>query len=120
MAKVNKLALARFALRMTINQLDDRELLCVLTDLYTGVSGADQPPRWYGNGNGTSGLEQGIYNHMTTFRRVTNLWTKISLLLGGDKDKLKQETIRVRDLIVKRLNEKGVDLKEIEVEEPNE
>ena len=37
-----------------------------------------------------------------------------------DKDKLKQETIRVRDLIVKRLNEKGVDLKEIEVEEPNE
>jgi len=119
MAKINKLALARFALRMTINQLDDRELLCVLTDLYTGGAGADQP-RWYGNGGGTSGLEQGIYNHMTTFRRVANLWTKIMEQHGGDKDKIKQETIRVRDLIVKRLNEKGVDLKEIEVGEPNE
>src|ERR1700676_366389 len=120
MAKVNKLALARFALRMTINQLDDRELLCGLTDLYTGVSGADQPPRWYGNGGDVSGLEQGIYNHMTTFRRMANLWSKIDALHGKDKEKLKQETIRVRDLIVKRLNEKGVDLTEIEGEEPNE
>jgi hypothetical protein len=119
MAKINKLALARFALRMTINQLDDRELLCVLTDLYTGTSGADQPPRWYGNGGGVSGLEQGIYNHMTTFRRISNLWTKIMMLLDGDKEKLKQETVRVKDLVVKRLNEKGVDLKEIEAEEPS-
>jgi hypothetical protein len=116
MAKVNKLALARFALRMTVNEMDQRELLCVLTDLYTG--GAEQP-RWYGNGSGTGGLEQGIYNHMTTFRRVANLWTKIMALHGGDKDKIKQETVRVKDLVIKRLLEKGVDLKEIEAE-PNE
>jgi hypothetical protein len=120
MAKINKLALARFALRMTINQLDDRELLCVLTDLYTGGGTEHDLPRWFGNGGGTSGLEQGIYNHMTTFRRVSNLWTKLSALQGGDKEKLKQETIRVRDLVVRRLNEKGVDLKDIEAEEPNE
>lgn len=119
MAKVNKLALARFALRLTINELDQRELLCVLTDLYTGGVSAEYP-RWYGNGSGTSGLEQGIYNHMTTFRRVSNLWTKIMALHGGDKEKIKQETIRVRDLIVKRLTEKGLELKEIEAEEPNE
>lgn len=114
MAKINKLALTRFTLRMTINQLDDRELLCVLTDLYTGSSSADQPPRWFGHGSGTAGLEQGIYNHMTTFRRMSSLWTKIMALHGDDKEKLKQETMRVRDLVVKRLTEKGVELKEIE------
>src|SRR5271156_6672653 len=101
MAKINKLALARFALRMTVNQLDDRELLCVLTDLYTGGAGADQP-RWFGNGSGTSGLEQGIYNHMTTFRRVSNLWTKVKSLT--DEEGVKKETFKVRDLLVQSLN----------------
>jgi hypothetical protein len=121
MAKINKVALARMALRLTINELDQRELLCVLTDLYTGGGEKEQyPPRWYGNGSGTSGLEQGIYNHMTTFRRVSNLWAKIMALLGNDKEKIKLETIRVRDFVVKRLNDKGVDLAEIEAEEPNE
>jgi hypothetical protein len=119
MAKVNKLALVRLALRTTLLQLDDRELLCVLTDMYTGGAVADQP-RWCGNGGGTSGLEQGIYNYMTTFRRVANLWMKIIALHDSDKDKIKQETMRVRDMIVKRLTEKGVELTEIEVEEPNE
>jgi hypothetical protein len=104
-------------LRLTINELDQRELLCMLTDLYTPV---ELQPRWYGNGGGTSGLEQGIYNHMTTFRRVSNLWTKIMALLGNDKEKIKLETIRVRDFVVKRLGDKGVELKEIEAEEPNE
>lgn len=118
MAKVNKLALARMTLRMTLNQLDDRELLCVLTDMYTG-GGEKELPRWYGNGNGTNGLEQGIYNHMTTFRRVSNLWTKITHLLDNDKEKLKLETYRIRDYVLKRLDEKGVELKEIE-ETPNE
>ena len=113
MAKVNKLALTRMALRMTLNQLDDRELLCVLTDMYTGGQEKEQP-RWYGNGNGTNGLEQGIYNHMTTFRRVSNLWTKIMALHGNDKEKLKIETYRVRDYVLKRLDDKGVELKEIE------
>jgi hypothetical protein len=113
MAKVNKLALTRMALRMTLNQLDDRELLCVLADMYTG-GGDKELPRWYGNGNGTNGLEQGIYNYMTTFRRVSNLWTKLMQLHGNDKEKLKLETYRVRDYVLKRLDEKGVDLKEIE------
>jgi hypothetical protein len=117
MAKVNKLALARLALRETIIQLDVRELLCVLTDLYTG--GVEGQPRWYGNGGGTSGLEQGIYNHMTTFRRVANLWGKILTLVGTDETKRKHETVRVRDLVVKLLNDRKVDLKQIE-EEVNE
>jgi hypothetical protein len=119
MPKVNKLALTRMALRMTMNQLDDRELLCVLTDMYTGGQ-EKEAPRWYGNGNGTNGLEQGIYNHMTTFRRVSNLWTKIMQLHGNDKEKLKVETYRVRDHVLKRLDEKGVELKEIEEAEGNE
>jgi hypothetical protein len=33
---------------------------------------------------------------------------------------MKQETIRVRDFVVKRLNDKGVDLTEIETGEPGE
>lgn len=119
MAKVNKLKLARMALRMTLNELDQKELLCVLADMYASVADKEQP-RWYGNGGGTSGLEQGIYNHMTTFRRVANLWGKIMALQGGDKDLIKQETYRVRDWVVKRLSEKGVDLKEIEAEETDE
>src|SRR5271157_423244 len=102
MAKVDKLALARMALRYTLNELDNRELLCVLSDLYSG--GADKElPRWYGNGNGTNGLEQGFYNHMTTFRRVAILWGKVMLLNEGDKEKIKLETYRVRDIIVKKL-----------------
>src|SRR5277367_4594085 len=112
MAKINKLALARMALRYTLNELDNRELLCVLADLYT--PGAEkETPRWYGNGNGTNGLEQGFYNHMTTFRRVTNLWSKIMSLNEEDKDKMKFETQLVRDIVVKKLHVRGVDLTEI-------
>jgi len=117
MAKVNKLALARMALRYTLNELDNRELLCVLADLYTG--GAEkEPPRWYGNGNGTNGLEQGFYNHMTTFRRVSNLWGKITRLNEGDEEKIKHEVYKVRDIIVKKLGDRGVDLTEIGGEAP--
>lgn len=108
MAKVNKLALARLALRETLNALDNRELLCVLTDLYTGTIPDYDAPRWYGNGGGTSGLEQGIYNSMITFRRVSNLWKKI-LVLSSDQ---KQETYAVRDFLVKALNDRGVKLDE--------
>src|SRR5271170_2453216 len=108
MAKVNKLALARMALRMTLNELDNRELLCVLADLYAG--GADKAlPRWYGNGNGTSGLEQGVYNYMTTFRRISNLWSKI-LRLTTDQ---KQETYNFKDFVVAKLKDRGVKLDEI-------
>jgi hypothetical protein len=118
MAKINKLALVRLALRETLNQLDSRELLCVLTDLYTGGMIEGQP-RWYGNGGGTSGLEQGIYNHMTTFRRVANLWGKTLALIGTDETKRKQETARIRDIVVEMLTNRGVNLKQIE-ETPNE
>jgi hypothetical protein len=119
MAKVNKLALARLALRETLKELDKRELLCVLADIYVGNPDESQP-RWYGNGSGTSGLEQGIYNHMTTFRRVANLWTKILHLQASDPDKRKKEIISVRDWVVKILNERGNDLKEIEATETDE
>jgi len=113
MAKVNKLALARMTLRTTLNELDNRELLCVLTDLYAGEK-EQQQPRWYGNGGGTSGLEQGIYNHMTTFRRVANLWMKLQKLSPD----IKQETILVRDIVVKKLGDRGIDLTEIGGEAP--
>ena len=117
MAKINKLALARLALRETIFQLDTRELLCVLTDMYVGNGENALPqPRWYGNGVGTSGLEQGIYNHMTTFRRISNLWLKMQSLSPD----IKQETYRTRDVVVEALGKRNVDLKGIEAEEPNE
>jgi hypothetical protein len=116
MAKINKLALARLTLRETISQLDNRELLCVLTDMYAGQGEEQSQPRWYGNGSGTSGLEQGIYNHMTTFRRVTNLWMKLQKLSPD----IKQETYRVRDIVVEMLGKHNVDLKGLEAEESNE
>jgi hypothetical protein len=116
MAKVNKLALARLALRETLIQLDNRELLCVLADMYAGGGEEQSQPRWYGNGGGTSGLEQGIYNHMTTFRRIANLWTKIQKLSPD----IKQDTYRVRDIVVEHLGKRNIDLKSIEAEEPNE
>jgi hypothetical protein len=113
MAKINKLALVRMALRFTLNDLDNRELLCVLTDMYAAPSEATAP-RWYGNGGGTSGLEQGIYNHMTTFRRVANLWTKLQTLSPD----IKHETVMLRDIVVKKLGDRNVDLKEIGGESP--
>lgn len=106
MAKVDKLALVRLALDHTLRALDVREKLCVLADLYNKPSD-DTVPRWYGNGSGTNGLEQGIYNHMTTFRRVSNLWSKIRTLTPD----VRQETLRVRDLLVESLNsEHQIDL----------
>jgi len=115
MAKVNKLALARLALRTTLRELDTKELLCVLADLYAGTIDTNAP-RWYGNGGGASGLEQGVYNSMITFRRVSNLWMKISALSNNDK----QETIAVRDLVVKELEDRGTSLDEIKEPETNE
>jgi hypothetical protein len=114
MAKVNKLALARMALRYALSDLTATELLCVLTDMYvvpTNDDGTknDSVPRWYGNGNGTSGLEQGVYNYMTTFRRIANLWSKI-LRLTSDQ---KQETYNFKDFVVTKLKDRGVKLDEI-------
>lgn len=105
MAKVDKLALVRMALDETLKALDLREKLCVLADLYSPTPDKEEP-RWYGNGNGTHGLEQGIYNYMTTFRRVSNLWKKIMSMTPD----IKQETYRVRDLLVASLNENQITL----------
>ncbi len=109
MSKVNKLALVRMTLHRTFNEMDIRELLCVLADMYAGATDKEAP-RWYGNGSGTQGLEQGIYNHMTTFRRVSNLWAKMKALSPD----IKEETYSLRDFVVRSLNDRGVDLKEIE------
>lgn len=117
MAKINKLALVRLALHETIKELDNRELLCLLADIYTGNYTSNQAPRWFGDGgSGAAGLQQGVYGHMTTFRRVSDLWAKIAELVG-DKEALKGEVYAVRDVAVARLNERGVDLKQIELSE---
>lgn len=112
MAKVDKLALVRMALDETLKALDLREKLCVLADLYSPTPDKEEP-RWYGNGNGTMGLEQGIYNYMTTFRRVSNLWKKVLALVGDDPQKRKEETFRVRDLLVASLNEQNIQLPQV-------
>jgi len=118
MAKVNKLALVRLALHETIKELDRRELLCLLADIYTGNYEGNKSPRWYGsNGGGTAGLEQGVYNYMTTFRRVSDLWSKLVEQVKNDKEALKIEIYAVRDLVVKVLDERGIDLKQVEVQE---
>lgn len=102
MAKVNKLALVRLALRETFKELDKRERLCVLADMYCK---ADDAPRWFGGGEGTRGLEQGIYSSMTTFRRVSALWSKV-VQLGVDP---KVETVFLRDLLMSKLDDDFAD-----------
>jgi|SRR5271157_2409263 len=118
MGKINKLKLVRLALRHALSGLDTKELLCVLADMYVPpmkeVDGQLQKdesvPRWYGNGSGPGGLEQGVYNYMTTFRRISNLWSKI-LKLTTDQ---KQETYNFRDFVVAKLKDRGVKLDEIQ------
>ncbi len=118
MAKINKLGLVRLALRQTLSELDTRELLCVLADMYVPpmkevdgeIKKDESVPRWYGNGSGTNGLEQGVYNYMTTFRRVSNLWSKI-LKLSPD---IKQETYNFRDFVVTKLTDRGIKFDEVQ------
>ncbi len=114
MAKVNKLALTRLALRYALSDLTATELLCVLTDMYVAPTKDDgtkdeSVPRWYGNGSGPGGLEQGTYNYMTTFRRISNLWSKILKLTTDPK----QETYNFKDFVVAKLKDRGVKLDEI-------
>jgi hypothetical protein len=105
MAKINKHALVMLALQRTFRELNAREKLCVLADMYVVRKGEDgkkvDEPRWYGNGGGTSGLEQGIYDHMTTFRRVSNLWAKLQTVSPG----IKQDTFTLRDQLVAGLED---------------
>lgn len=117
MAKVNKLALARLALRFTLSDLETKELLCILTDMYVPpmrevdgqITKDESVPRWYGNGSGPNGLEQGVYNYMTTFRRVSSLWSKILKLTSNQK----QEVYDFRDFIMDKLKERNVNVAEI-------
>lgn len=114
MGKINKLALVRQALRQTFSELDSKELLCILADMYVppttedGTQKDTSVPRWYGNGSGPGGLEQGFYNYMTTFRRVSNLWSKI-LKLTPDQ---KQEVYNFRDFIVTKLTDRGTQIEQ--------
>ena len=106
MAKINKHALVRLALERTFRELNAREKLCVLADMYAPPTEKDgtkdaNVPRWYGNGHGTSGLEQGIYDHMTTFRRVSNLWSKLMVLSPN----IKEDTFALRDQLVAGLDD---------------
>src|SRR5580658_5697936 len=106
MAKINKHALVMLALERTFRELNAREKLCVLADMYappTDKDGVkdDNIPRWYGNGHGTSGLEQGIYDHMTTFRRVSSLWAKC-MTLSPD---IKADMAQLRDQLVAGLDD---------------
>jgi hypothetical protein len=118
MAKVNKLALVRLALHETIKAMDNRELLCLLADIYTGNYEGNKSPRWYGaGGGGAAGLEQGVYNYMTTFRRVSDLWGKITELVKSDKEALKSEQLTVRNLVMVTLDERKFDLSQIQATE---
>ncbi len=105
MAKINKHALVMLALQKTFRELSAREKLCVLADMYVVRVGSDgakvDEPRWYGNGQGTGGLEQGIYDHMTTFRRVSNLWAKLQSVSPD----IKQDTFALRDQLVAGLED---------------
>lgn len=117
MAKVNKLALLRLTLYAALRDLQTTELLCVLSDIYTGSFEGNHSPRWYGsNGTGTAGLEQGVYNYMTTFRRFADLWAKITEQVKNDKESLKLEVYAVRDVVVEVLEKRGIDLKQVQEE----
>jgi len=99
MAKVNKLALARLALRYSIKDLSREEKLCILTDMYCPIRDG---VRWFGaNGFGVNGLDQGIYGHMTTFRRISDLWQKLDSLGAV----LSEEMRIVRDFLLGELSD---------------
>jgi hypothetical protein len=99
MAKVNKLALARLALRYCIKDLSREEKLCILTDMFCPLRDG---VRWFGhNGYGVGGLDQGIYGHMTTFRRISDLWLK----LEGHGGKRDEEMIIIRNLLLGELSD---------------
>jgi len=98
-AKVNKLALARLALRYSIKDLSREEKLCILADMFCPLRDG---VRWFGaNGYGVGGLDQGIYGHMTTFRRISDLWLKLEAIGAVPHE----EHRIVRDLLLAELTE---------------
>jgi|GEM_PF-6452139 len=102
MAKINKLALVRMTLRHCIKELSLEEKLCVLADINCPLSDGSGI-RWFGGvyGSGASGLDQGIYGHMTTFRRMCDLWTKLKDC-GAN---LRDEEIAIRNLLWEEIPE---------------
>jgi len=99
MAKVNKLALARLALRYCVKDLTREEKLCILTDMFCPLRDG---VRWFGaNGFGVGGLDQGVYGHMTTFRRISDLWQKLTCIGAIPSEEMRI----VRDLLLGELTE---------------
>ena len=101
MAKINKLALVRLALRCTVEELSREEKLRVLADMYA-------PPlrdgvHWNGgpNAEGSQALDQGIYFSVTKLRIVADLWLKLRAL-GAQLD---EERKIVRDALFNSLPE---------------
>jgi len=98
MAKVNKLALARLALRYAIKDLSREEKLCILADMFCPLRDG---VRWFGaNGYGVGGLDQGIYAHMTTFRRISDLWLKLEAVGAQPSDEMRS----IRDFLLGELS----------------
>jgi hypothetical protein len=99
MAKVNKLALARLAMRYCIKDLSREEKLCILVDMYCALRDG---VRWNGfNGTGVNGLDQGVYGHMTTFRRISDLWLKLQAYGAVSSE----ETRIIRDQLLAELSD---------------
>lgn len=80
MAKVNRLALVRLALQVTMQELSREEKLRVLADIYSPA--CSDIVCWNGGpaAEGALALDQGIYFSVTKLRIVADLWRKLKLL----------------------------------------
>ena len=99
MAKVDKLALVRLALRETLANLDPCEKLCVLADMYAGKAVEGEPPlvrqRRRHCRAGAGHLQQ--HDHVPQgFQPVAKM-----LVLTPDS---KQETYLLRDFLIEKLD----------------
>jgi len=99
MAKIDKPALARMAMRYLIKSLTREEKLCILTDML--CPHPDGVRWWGGNGYGVAALDQGIYGHVTTLRRVADLWQKLQLL----KCNMVSEQHAIRAILIEGLDD---------------
>jgi hypothetical protein len=100
MAKLNKLALVRLALQVTMQDLTREEKLRVLADMQCPLR--DGVRWWGGNGNGPGALDQGIYNHVTKLRIVGDLWQKLEAVLHAN---MFEEAKIVRAILLKELSD---------------
>jgi hypothetical protein len=96
-AKVNKIALARLSMRYLVKSLTREEKLCILTDMFCPIR--DGVRWWGGNGFGVAALDQGIYGHVTTLRRVADVWQKLEALHCN----MVEEQTAIRDMLLLEL-----------------